>query len=143
MTEITKDKIDFKKLHKALSDTYKRQMEIKSKFPKRWSKKFYDANWEKLELMKEWKECRREFERLSRRMHNLCCLLACLKGKFHCTFIEGIGEIDMECQWSMAANHKEFLKEEFKPKPLPAEVIDKNIKAQPSIFSKIINRLGL
>lgn len=83
--------IDFKKLHKALSDTYKRQMEIKKEFPHR----YQDPPWamwdidkgktlgEERKRRKPWFEARKEFNDLSFRMTILCCILNHAKGKLH------------------------------------------------------------
>ena len=82
--------IDFKKLHKALSDTYKRQMEIKKEFPHRFSypqwtyEKSKSGEYKKeMEARRPWQKARSEFDSLSYRMTMLCCILNHAKGKLH------------------------------------------------------------
>ena len=82
--------IDFTKLHKALSDTYKRQMEIKKEFPHRFSypqwtyEKAKSGKYkEEMEARRPWQKARSEFNQLSDRMTMLCCIINHAKGKLH------------------------------------------------------------
>lgn len=81
-------KFDFKKLHKALSDTYKRQMEIKKEFPHRFEYPTYDCNDRsaykaEMDVRQPWWMARAEFDRLSVKMTMLCCIINHAKGKLH------------------------------------------------------------
>lgn len=106
-------KIDFKKLHKALSDTYKRQMEIKKEFPHRFEYPTYDWNnrsayKEEMERRKPWQKARQEFSGLSSRMTMLCCIINHAKGKLHMTQYDG-EEFTREDQEGFIWNdYKEF-----------------------------------
>lgn len=115
--------IDFKKLHKALSSTYKRQMEIKKEFPHRYQNQPWDSwltkrvLWQKREEEnKPWKAARQEFLELSYRMTKLCCIMNHAKGKLHMTQYSYLDApvVDMEWQYNFISEDAEefFLEEE-------------------------------
>ena len=118
-------KYDFKKIHQALSTTYKRQMEIKKDFPHEYNwpsfpsylyrkgfaeeYKAFKKEWDKeVEAGKDWRKARAEFNDLSHKMTVLCCLLNHAKGKLHMSSYEG-EPFDKEMQASWASGfYKEF-----------------------------------
>ena len=114
--------IDFKKLHKALSSTYKRQMEIKKEFPHEYQYPPSDDFWIKKELynkrVKEgapWRAARSEFNELSYRMTKLCCIINHAKGKLHMKQYSYLDApvVDLEWQYNFIdSDWQEFIKEE-------------------------------
>jgi len=85
-------KIDFKKLHIDLSETYKQQMKIKKEFPHRYEEPcyFWPMSEEQRAAYKAerlarapWKKAREYFDSLSEQMTSMCCLLALAGGRQH------------------------------------------------------------
>ena len=114
--------IDFKKLHKELSSTYKRQMAIKKEFPHRYQNQPHE-DWmtkrvlwaQRQEERKPWQKARREFDDLSYKMTMLCCLINHAKGKLHMTKYSYLDAdvVDMEWQYNFVSElAKKFYKEE-------------------------------
>ena len=114
--------IDFTKLHKELSSTYKRQMAIKKEYPHRYQNQPWEDAFTKRALYtkrqeenKPWKLARQEFLRLSYRMTKLCCILNHAKGKLHMTQYSylDVAMVDMEWQYNFISEEaKAFYKEE-------------------------------
>jgi hypothetical protein len=84
--------IDFKKLHKDIRNTYKRQLAIKKEYPHKYQYPSFEMYLSKrvqykqlVEEQKPWAAARTEFNRLSHRMTKLCCILAHAKGELHMT----------------------------------------------------------
>ena len=78
----TNIKFDFKKLHQELSNTYKRQRELK-----KWLYLDYSITHE--EAQRKLRKAVDEFWLLSYRMTMLCCILNHAKGKLHMSFYHG------------------------------------------------------
>ncbi len=85
--------IDFKKLHKELRSTYKRQLAIKKEYPHRYQNQPWEtaltkrALYDKREIEnRPWRLARQEFLRLSSKMTMLCCIINHAKGKLHMTY---------------------------------------------------------
>jgi hypothetical protein len=115
--------IDFTKLHKELSSTYRRQMAIKKEFPHRyesppnelWFKDRGASYAEESDTRKPWRLARQEFSRLSYRMTKLCCILNHAKGKLHMKSYSYLDApiVDMEWQYNFIdEDAKEFYKED-------------------------------
>lgn len=113
--------IDFRKLHKALSDTYKKQQEIKKQFPHRFQNQPSDdwltkrAIYEKRVIEnRPWRLARQEFDNLSYMMTKLCCIMNHAKGKLHMTKYSYLDAdvVDMEWQYNfISEDAKEFYAE--------------------------------
>jgi hypothetical protein len=111
--------IDFKKLHKELSATYKRQLAIKKEFPYRYQSQPWDtvlikrALYDKREIEnRPWRLARLEFDRLSNKMTMLCCIINHAKGKLHMTTYDG-ALFDMKRQrLFMGSEWEAYIKED-------------------------------
>jgi len=84
--------INYSKLHKDIRNTYKRQLAIKKEYPHRYQCVPFEMYLNKrvqykllVEEQKPWAQARAEFLRLSRKMTQLCCILAHAKGGLHMT----------------------------------------------------------
>jgi len=137
-------KFDFKKLHKALSDTYKRQMEIKKEFPHRFeypSKNIgYGAPYNnEMERRKPWQNSRAEFDSLSDHMTMLCCIINHAKGKLHMSQYWGGESFTKEDQEAYIYNSYE----EFELKDDETVVEEHVLKQKKSVVARFAEALGL
>ena len=158
--------IDFKKLHKELSDTYKRQMEIKKEFPHRYEwPSGKDFSWDskeyrdEVEARKEWRKLRSEFDSLSYRMTILCCILNHAKGKLHMSKLLDRNDLygyetdnmTLELQEAIVGNAwKEFILDDVdefgvseKDEQVVDELVNKHIPKKKGVVARFVNALGL
>lgn len=150
-------KFDFKKLHKALSDTYKRQMEIKKEFPHRFSypiwtyEKSKSGEYKKeMEARAPWRDARQEFNELSERMTMLCCIINHAKGKLHMTQYNGEPFSRENQEVFIVPAYEEFVlddTDEFGISDADEKIVDEflNKKEAPKkdLVSRFVEALGL
>ena len=136
-------KFDFKKLHKALSTTYKRQMEIKKEFPHRFERPSYGALYKKeMALRKPWMEARAEFDSLSKRMTMLCCIINHAKGKLHMSYWDGETFTKEDQEEYIYNSYEEF---ELKDDEIVVEeyIKEHTLKPKKSVIARFAEALGL
>lgn len=139
---------DFKKLHRALSETYRRQMEIKKEFPHRFSypvwtyDKYTSGKYKKeMDERAEWYNARIEFDNLSLRMTMLCCIINHAKGKLHMTNYRG-GPFTMEDQESfISQDYEEFIIPNKTTTSIKKAKVDR--PAKQGFISRITSAFGL